>query len=244
MTTFFVTLLIALIALSIWNLISIKGLKKYNKSSIQITDDRYYELKYKTEYITTIVIVVISVGAFFGYKWFEEIKKSAADNLKNKTDLFEAKFDSLKLKIRSTDTSIIKYQSLVVFYKNSFDNLLHNQEKIDKNIQNSDNELSVIIKRIQALNNKNIVKQDIYLIDIKFPMNNSKQIHRYYYKDLTTTLGDKLPVFNKPPFLIAVADNIIDLWVMTIDKDYFEVSTGDYSGLPDSVRFSIMLSQK
>jgi hypothetical protein len=61
---------------------------------------------------------------------------------------------------------------------------------------------------------------------------------------LTTIIGDKLPPFDKAPFLVAVPENPAVLTILHIDKDYFDIESGMSMGPVDSAIFSIMISQK
>jgi heme/copper-type cytochrome/quinol oxidase subunit 2 len=133
-------LVIILIVFSVWNLKSSYDLKKFNKSKVDLKDDKYFELKYKIEFITSIAIVVISVGGFFGYKASDEINKRA-NNLKNRLDALD---------------------SLIIAKKDT----LYNYDTKTKNLNDS---LIRISDRIRVINSKNIVKQDFYIADnLKF----------------------------------------------------------------------------
>jgi DNA-dependent RNA polymerase auxiliary subunit epsilon len=238
MIALLIVLVIALIGFSVWNLFSLKDLKKYNRSKQEIKDDRYYELKYKIEYVTIIAIVVFSVGAFFGYKWFEEIKKDASENLKEKTDSLYSEIESLR-------TSIKPLRDSVTGYKNIVNKLNLDQKDVGNNIQYSREELSNLKSEIKTISNKSIVKQDFYIVDnLKFSVSDANFKARFYYKDLTTIIGDKLPLFNKAPFLVAVPENPAILTILQIEKDYFDIESGSSSGPVDSAKFGIMISQK
>lgn len=232
MDTILIVLLIALISSNVWNWFSLRDLKKHNRSKQVITDERYYELKYKIEYITTIVVVVIGVGGFFGYKWFDGLKKDTADKLKNVTDLYDIKFDSIDKKIESKKYTLNDYEA--------------KQENIDKKVENSDKKLSVISNRIDIINKKSIIKQDFYIVDnLKFPATeNGNWYARFYYKNLKTIGGDSLPFFKKSPFLIAVPENQFELTIKYIGREYFDIETYNRLGDDDTVKFSLMISQK
>jgi len=245
MSTIITVLLIALIVSSVWNLLSLKGIKKLNRLNKEMTDDRYFELKYKIEYITAIIVVVLGVGGFFGYKWFDEIKIDAAKNLKEKTNQYDNKFDSIDSKLKLTENIIRLYSGKLDEYEKHSNNIQSSQEFITKKIQNSSGELSGITEKIKAINEKNIIKQDFYIIDnLKIDTQDTNYVHRFYFKDLHTLLGDKLPIFSKPPFLIAVPENLIEIDIISINSEYFEINLSSYFEDINPGIFSLMISQK
>jgi heme/copper-type cytochrome/quinol oxidase subunit 2 len=155
MIAILIVLVITLIGFTVWNLISLKELKKYNRSKQEIKDDRYYELKYRIEYITTIGLIIISIGAFFGYKWFEEIKKDASDNLKSETEKFEIKIKSLYSEMEYTDSTIKSYQDSVAYYKKSVGDIIDKQNVIDYKADYSRDRFNQLSEKIDVINNKN-----------------------------------------------------------------------------------------
>lgn len=232
-------LLIALIGLSVWNLYSLRDLKKYNRSYRELKDDRYYELKYKNEYITTITIVVFGVGSFFGYKFFEDFKKDASDKLKYKTD-------SLSFEIKSLRMSLNPIRDSVNEYKNIVNKLKSDQNDVGNNIQNSYGQLFQLKREINTISNKNIVKQDFYISDnLKFSLSGKGVITKiFYFNKLKTLVGEPFPTFEKTPFLVVVPENSAVLALEHLNKDYFEVSCGEYAEPLDSAMFGIMVSKK
>jgi hypothetical protein len=238
-------LAVALIVLSVWNLISLNELKKYNRSYRELKDDRYYELKYKGEYLTTIVVVVLSVGTFLGYRWFEEIKENASENLKAKTEVYENRFDSLRSKIDLINGTLEQYKTMVDEYMASINEFDTKQKNIERKAQVSDINLIQLKDRIEAINNENIIKQDLYIVDnLKFAITDSSWRATFYYKDLTTISGDKLPSFSQPPVLLTIPKNATGLTTIYIGKDSFEVDAGMTMGLVDTCKFGIMIKQK
>ena len=222
-----IVLVIILIILSGWNLFGYFDLKKFNRSYRELKDDRYYELKYKTEFITASVLVVIFVGGFFQYKFFDDVNKTA-DNLTHR-------LDSLGRVLESKKDSVSNYQVMQ-------SSLVKSQNSLDNRIDSSE-------KRINIISNKSIVKQDIYIVDrIQF---NSPDTCRFYYKDLKNIKGEKLPVFDKPPFLAIFPGGGYLFSIFEKNKDYFiiEAMDGSFAGLSGQVvnsgkYFGIMVSQR
>lgn len=242
-------LLIVLISFSIWNLLTLRKLKKQHNSNVQMTDDRYYELKYKMEYITTIVIVVLSVGGYFGYQWFGSIKDDAAKNLQEKTKDFESKLDSVKFqlnvadyKINNYDGKFTKFNQDAIRIEGNQKDIIDKQKQITSNLKFSKEDLGTLSNKIDVIKNKNILKQNFYIIeDIIF---NTQKQNTFYFKNLSTTTGDKLPVFNKAPFISVSSAEGINFNIKKITTEYIELEA--FTTYTDNieVKFSIMLSEQ
>lgn len=216
--TLLIILAFILITLSVWNLISLNDLKKFNRSKQELKDDKYFELKYKLEFITTIAIVVIGVGGFFGYKVSDEVNLRA---------------DKLKKRMDSLDSLIIAKRDTLFSY-----------DTISKNL---DRRLTDISSKISVISNKNIVKQDFFIADnLKFAFgSDTPYYHRFYFNRLKTLVGDPFPAFDNPPFLVLVPENGAVVTIVHLNKYYFEVESSLGSGpVIDSVKFGIMVSRK
>lgn len=231
MISFLFVLVIFLIGLSVWNLLTLYNLKKYNRSEQKIKNDRYYELKYKTDYITTVV-VVMGIGAFFGYNWFEEIKDQAADNLREKTASFDGQYESLNRKLKNSDT-------LASTYTDKLNNLFTDYDNISK-------KLNKLFKDYETISEKQIIKYDFYIVDnLKFPIEfNHDTAYRFYYKNLKSITGDKLPEFKKPPVLFIVPENNVVYDIREIHKEYVELSFSSTVGGIDTARFNFFFTTK
>lgn len=230
-----IVLVIILIILSVWNLFGYYDLKKFNRSYRELKDDRYYELKYKNEFITASVIVVISVGGFFGYKLFDDAKKTV-DNLK-------VEIDSLGKVLEAKKDTVSYYEVM--------------QTSLDSRIKTAES-------KINKINDISIIKQDLYLVDkILFTHNPNTNTNipstsgtiipdtlRYYYKNLKNIKGEDLPVFDKPPFLAIVPESGYFYNIVEKTKDYFilediGVQLGGIAASENSGQyFGIMVSQR
>jgi hypothetical protein len=204
-----------IIALSVWNLITLYQLKKSNKSKQEIKDDKYFELKYKLEFITTIAIVVIGVGSFFGYK--------VSDGFNLRVVELKTKLDSLNKTIKLKKDTINTYDLKTKDLNKRFEDLS---------------------SKITVISNKNIVKQDFFITDnLKFKFGQDT-VSRFYFNRLKTLVGDAFPTFDKPPFLVIVPKNGANITLTDLNKDYFEVVSVMSLGEIDSAKFGIMVSRK
>jgi len=226
MINLLVVLLIILISFSVWNLVTLRNIKRYNYSKVNLSDDHYYELKYKLEYLTTIVIVVLSVGGYFGYHWFEDIKIDAAKNLANKTKVTEQKFDSINFKLNVTDYKVNDFNDKIIEYQSKAKSISDNQNKLvaDQNIIRnsltmSKDSLTGLSNKIDKINSKNILKQNFYVVrDIQYVLDKTDG-NKFFFKDLITTTGDKLPQFEKIPFVSISTGDGIELWISELTKE-------------------------
>src|SRR5690606_24780098 len=94
-----------------------------------------------------------------------------------------------------------------------------NQDQI--NTQNY--QIKTIRNLIEEINEKNKIKQNFYIVDsLKMDVSDINQFgHHYYFKDLHTNLGDKLPEFVKPPFVIPMPSGSSSIELFDIDEEGF-----------------------
>lgn len=237
-----VLLLISLIALSYWNLVSLRDIKKHNRSNKEISDDRYYELKYKIEFIVAIAVVVIGGGTLFGVNWFNDLKKDISNNFKRETDL---RFDTINSKLKFVDSSINRHQINVLAYESDVNKLHSVQIFAEKKIPYISKRISVLDHLVDTISNKNIVKLDFFIIgNLKINTKDENTNHRFYYKDLKTIVGNKLPNFKTAPFLVTVPENDVQLNLKNNNREYFEIVLMSFSSEVDTAKFSVMISQK
>ncbi len=152
-----------------------------------------------------------------------------------------------------TEKKLRQTQLLVNNYNNSLESLKTQQSEIEKRNTLSDQQIKDIINRIKELNNKNILKQNYYLVDSlyfdidKYFMANTDELQyaTYYFKDMHTTLGDKLPKFTKPPFITFSTDGGgSSAKFKDITPESFKFKFESYmDGTPRMVRFSILISE-
>ena len=215
-----IALAVVLIILSALNLGTLRQLSKFNKSKQEIKDDKYYELKYRIEFILASAVLVIAVGGYFGYNFTE--------NISNKAKLLNNRLDTLNLKINAKKDTLYSYDAKTKGIKDT---------------------LEKVLKRIRLIAEKDIIKQDFYIVDnLSCPFNEKQQSVTYYFNQLTTISHQKLPNFDKPPILIVLPENAVDLTLVRVNKDYFKIgaswAVGDSNFVGDIAKFSIMLSKR
>ncbi|MCD8437692.1 hypothetical protein LNI95_08410 [Tenacibaculum dicentrarchi] len=231
----------AIVILNVWNLISLKQLKKDStKLDSQLNDPKYYELKSKSEFIVAVFTILVAVGGLLGYKSFESVKKSIKDDLLSRMIPINSSIDE-------TEKKIIKYDS--IFRINESMQIIINKDipKNDLKLKNQDRQLKLIQNTLNELNQNNKIKQSFYLVKSLEIINiKGKLSKKFYFKDLRTNIGDKIPKFSKLPFLIPIPENMATIRINDLTLESFTIHIGSslrVSGTnkPTSYKFGLMI---
>jgi len=235
---------IAILILNIWNLISLKQLENNSTSTNnQLNDSKYYELKFKSEFIIAVFSIVAAVGGLLGYNTITSAEENIKKDFLSKTTFI----DSL---ITQTEERILEKDSILEKIENRQDLINKTIPENDAKLHSQENQIDLIQKTLTELNQNNKVKQSFYLIqslEIKKDMRGMPENKTFYFKDLKTNIGDVLPTFNKLPFLIPLQENIgIDIFDITLESFSVSVSTylvleGNDRPEPEKFEFGIML---
>jgi hypothetical protein len=265
---------VSLIILLIWNLVSIRQLKMQGKTDKNLNDPRYFELKYKQEFFIATVSLIGTVLVVFGYNSLQNVEKALKDDFSKKTTEISKRTDSIinydtsinnrfaitenNLKvISSTSISLLQKttsqlkntQQSIEGYKNAVGALNIQQVEADKKVKN-------VQFRIEDINSKNILKQNFYLVDSLFfdtrvvdtAKSDESYYKTYYFKDMMTIYGDKLPEFKKPPFLIATVEDVPNGQngsIKEVTNNSFKFSLSSWREDRSRIfRFSILVSEK
>ncbi len=267
---------IAIAILMFWNLYSLKELKTQGRTDKRLDDPRYYELKYKQEFFIATVSLVATVLVIFGYNSLQNVENDLKEDFANKTASLAKRTDSvmqyfdtsLNRKISATDldlkniskssshlmsmttSQLVNTRQALTGYNQQLSQLSAQQREVD-------NQFAIVRKRIQEVNERNILKQSFYIVDSLFfdtrvmdtAQNNNSYFVTYYFKDMRTIYGDKLPKFSKPPFVVTtVEDTPLGLGAGTIKDittESFKFNLSSWSDERSRVfRFSILISEK
>ena len=226
---------ISLIILLIWNLVSNRQLKTQARTDKNLSDPRYYELKYKQEFFIATVSLIGTVIVVFGYNSLQNVEKALMDDFSKKTTKISVRTDSIinyydtlinkrfiitenNLKsisnnsislLQKTTLQVENTQQSLQEYKNALGNLNLQQLEADKKVKN-------VQYRIEDINSKSILKQNFYLVDSLIfdtkvwdtAKSEEYAYKTYFFKDMKTIYGDRLPDFKKPPFIIATVEDM------------------------------------
>ncbi len=226
----------AVFVFTLWNHLLIKKyLRRFRGDYIHsnpLADEKYFDLKSRQEYIVSISAVVFALFTFLGYTSLTEIKKD-----------METRFISEQKKLDSlNEEAINKYLGLEL-RGNSYKDSVVNALKL----------VSKLKDKIKSILNKDVIKQDIYIVDplVMGSLPKDKDDFRTVsFKDLETISGEKLPLFTTPPSIVCFSTTYS--WLLVTDvtaksfkirPDYFTSAT-DLEKNGDHVKFSIWISQK
>lgn len=232
--------------------VSLLKIKKQNNqyNFNGISDDRYYELKYKLQFITSVGVIIVAVAGFFGVDKFENF----VTTYNKKTDSLDVRLKTYNKKISKLDSIISTYDSKIKDYDDFVRNVDWSKTKFSQDIINSNKGLLNLNNKIDAIKKRNILDKSFYVVDNLVVKNalipeNGNGITRFYFKDLTTIIGDKVPEFDKPPvtFVIPQSSSFIYIWSLT--TEYFEVSFTGYNRdenkeEPKTFTFGVLIARK
>lgn len=244
-----VLLVVAFSASTVWNSISLRSLtKRPHRSDSQLNDSKYFELKYKQEFLVAIVSFITAVAVFLGYNTMDnirsELRKEIADSLRTKYVELSAISDSIK----DLSTNLSEMQnSLSANSTIAFQNQLKQQELM-RVLSSSQSQANAFKNRMDELNKKNILKQEIYLVaGLEFDVakgylnenpDSATNATRYYFKDLRTVLGEPLPAFKEAPVIVATTNAGATISISEVTTTSFLLWSGAFSFPDDEPRKS------
>lgn len=222
--------------------------RQTNVSNIGV--DQYYELKYKLQFISSVGVIVIAVAGFFGLDKYENFVKE----FKSKTDSLDVKLNEYDKKISLLDSNIIKYDTKINAYDNSLKKLDLSKIQFSKAMIASNNGLLQLKDSIDIIKKRNILDKSFYIIDnlkVKNTMvlnNTESGITKFHFKDMYTTIGDKVPEFEKAPVTFVIPQSPATIQVLSITKDYIEVLLSSATGTgpiePETYAFGLLIARK
>jgi hypothetical protein len=226
---------IVVLVFSFWSFRLVrKHIRRFNNNSRHtsaLTDEKYFELKSRQEYIIATSAIIFAVISFIGYSSLKEIKQTIADSV-------EKEKQKLELLYRSADTS---YSNLAIKGKNYEDSVRSALQLV-----------TVLKNRLSVISNKDVIKQNIFIVDpLKIGSFKSDQdeFRIVKFKDLTTISGQKLPEFKTPPSIVCFSTTYSMLLVTDVTSSGFKIKpTLNYSTNDDisgnNVLFSVWISSK
>lgn len=225
---------------SLWSLLLIKRHLRKNKSydnkTINLSDEKYFELKSRQEYIISISAIVFSIISFIGYTSIDNIKSDISRRLKDEVAIL----DSLN--------------------KKAHDNYFHLEVRgktYEDSVRSAFKVLSSLNNQMKQLFRKDVITQNIFIVDPlrigDYPKDSTDQYDEGYrvvqFRDLLTINGRPLPAFKEPPSIICIASSIGTVKIKEIRRNDFIVQLESY--LPknskdkgEDVTFTAWISQK
>lgn len=215
-----------------WNFFNNRKLPKNSKLE---NDIRYYELKSKYEFLVAVVSLVTAVAVFYGLGTKKDIEQNIKSEFTTEFEPAKKRLSVAERQINEINMNLKTAQGIINSYYNALKEIDTKQKTIDQASQRSQKQFQEFEKRIDTLNKKNILKKNFYLVDnikVNYDVITYNQgFAKFAFDTLTTTLGDKLPKFQKPPLVVAVSDvgNLIEVYNVTNSSFgiHFQISVFD-----------------
>lgn len=225
-----VILITPFLILLVINQISMRRLLKQRLSIRRLDDERYFELKYKLEYITAIAAVVAAVATFIGI----DSKQAVEDNIL-KIEKLNDSIGSLKEKAKGfgedLQKSIILSSSEIDSNRKTINSSIAELEtsansKLDNvvsYIAKTNNRMNILSEKshgiqreIDSISGLPILNQGFYAIaDITF-RNGDTTISFSQFKTIT---GNRLPKFKGSPFVQLLTHKKLSDFSYEVSKD-------------------------
>jgi hypothetical protein len=202
-----------LLILFVWNMTNFRSFKKNSLlSKDYLNDQKYWELKYRLEFVYVLFSFAVGVGIFFGWNTIDGLKKDIRKEFEAQMNTEQAKFTSqvnginkrLEVVGQSTEAineKVIKSKTALTKDSISLNSLKNIQDDLFKKNKLSRSDLDVLLSNIAELNKKNKFQLSFYTIS-RYPLKSSMNGY-IRFSDLTTNHGDKLPIFSNIPVVIA-----------------------------------------
>ena len=226
-------LLLVIAVFSVMSFFSLQKIKRQNRNETDFSDDRYYELKYKLQFISSVGVIIIGVCGFLGYDKYDKF----VDQFDKKTDSLNLKLNKYDERIGIIDSAMMKYGGKIVAYNKFLKAIEANKNKLNKSFGKTNEQLGALIDTIDNIKKRNILDKSFYVIDELKYQNHLEQTQRYYFKDMTTIIGDKLPIFGKKPVLFLIPQPGVDLIIKTFTNEYIEIGVGGFSSFEDDPKY-------
>ena len=238
---------LSVLIFSIWNHILIRRhlnqFRNNYRHNSSLTDEKYFELKSKQDYIIAASTIIFALISFVGISSIKDIKSE-----------INSQMESEKKKIEALNTSADSTNK-------SFDGLKLKGKDLQDSVRSALSLVDALKVRVGGILEKDVIKQNIFIVDPlrigDFPHSKEKDLENYRiikFKELETISGQKLPIFKVPPSIICFSTTSSSLIVKDVTTEGFKITPDGYSYLVteasgaviagDEVKFSLWISQK
>jgi len=245
MPQFTILLLIAIvcvICLFLWNGLNYRTLKKLSQQKDkELNDAKYWELKYKQEFMIAIVALLSATAGFLGYNSLQSVETSVKTEFNKKVDsvknTFQQSYKDVKIKLITANDSAKTLNEKVRISQKQLERnatllsiLTRQQLELKVTGFQSKNALHELSQEIDSINVKNKIKREFYLIT-NIPIKGLLDPTTIKFSQLKTNTGDRLPLFKKPPIVIAAWGKQIEYRVSSVSSQEIQIQVLDYSGV-------------
>lgn len=249
-TSILVVFLLTFISFAIWNIANFKELlKKPLRKDSELNDKKYWELKYKQEYMVAVFAVVVGVITWLGYHSISDIKQDVRAELASKLDSTKKAIDSIEKRQSSVDSRLRNSDSILSSAQNIILGLTDRERYLNGSLNLRNLDLAALKTRISEINEKNILQQNIYIVDnVEYTFSENWEYKKYYYRDLLTNTGQRLPNFKKPPFILPVSNEGFTFSIQEVTTESFELipsnNTSPKYGNLKNIKATLFITEK
>lgn len=255
MTLIIVIILLGLLIFSIWNFFNLNRLSKQQRIDVE-TAERYFELKYRIQFLTSFAALIIALIGFVGYNTFDNIKSDIKSELMLEIDSLGLEIEDKSEKLFQAEKKLGKLDSTYQYISNNqLQSLMTGIKAYQKQVGKTTDQLDEI--------QKEVLKRDIYVVE-NIPISLKQNVDelsgkhpsetRYenyskiHFKDLRTNENLPLPDFRKPPLVIPVVSSSYIVSVFNVTNKTFQGSmnthfTNEKWSKIDTVKFSVVIIQ-
>ena len=216
---------------SIWNLITLSRIRRRPlHQNASISDEKYFELKYKQEFIIAVGTIIVGLAAFIGLNTKKDIEDkltaSITANIKDSLNRVYGRINDANGKISDVNGHVVDVTGRLSGIDSRVGTLqtsIGTNETLLKNLSTKSKlELENFQRKLDALNSSNILKEGMYFVECPVDLTKINYIDTvpqrpltFYFKNLRTLTGNSLPKFETKPN-IAILQN--SGWTLFADK--------------------------
>ncbi len=235
MTPLLIALIVAVIVLNIWNAFNAYEMRKRPLLNNEINDKKYWELKYKMQFMLTVFTVIVFAATFLGITTLSNVKSDVRKEFQTSLDSLSGKIDTVKNKLAYyTDEATYQFERM-----DSIGRILQllgiKQKEVSTFISGTYKSANELDGRVKELMKNDQIRQNMYIVDnVQYKMPNDYAMYqKVYFKDLKTVNGNSLPNFIKPPYVIGLSSEGSDLLLANVTNDSLELIISTYMGERD-----------
>lgn len=176
-------------------------------------DKRYFELKFELRVLEAVAAILLFVGTFLGVSSLNEIKEDYKSDLEEEIRILRTTTGDLEKKVSN--------------YAEALDSLKSEEGQSIENLSDVKREFGIINNKVTRTQEALKYSTRIYVannLTFKTDKNEEKRAQKYWFKDLRTIYGEKLPVFKTAPLVLTqVKKGGVGLITVDITKDFVEL---------------------
>jgi hypothetical protein len=206
---------ISVLVFSIWSHILIRRhlrqFRNNHRFQSSLTDQHYFELKSRQEYIVAASAVIFSLITFLGFQSIKEIK----DDLNKEMESERTALKKIRLQAQNALRDYQALDSLTGDYSDSVNYAFKNVSQLNT--------------KINSIYKKNIIQQSIFItqrVNLKNIPGDKYEVRTVYFKDLVTISGERLPTFTTPPNIICTSNSNAWIFVSNVTTTSFKTMIG------------------